>query len=501
MSEPLTSHEIEDVLSSIRRLVSEDLRPGGRAAAGAAPAAPISPTVPVAPQPDAGKLLLTPSLRVVAGEAAPEPEPVLEAAAPAPVGTDAPPAPADEVYDDQGLDEGDSGLKALLDTVAPAEARVESDPVSPWDATEDEVLWSAPGTTDDTMTEDLVEAPAADPPREAAGSWTLQDVPAVDWAQEETDWVEPDPVAFVAHPRKASLADDPLARAWADRAEAEVHAELHGAAPVQPPKPEATEPPRSKAASAPTPEPGLFDGAETEIDEETLRDIVREIIREELAGSLGERITRNVRKLVRIEINRALTAREFDLLARAAGRTRNEKARPGARLLHFGRRSPDQAASPISASSAWRRSDSSRLRATLVRTPFETNSIRPLTTRSFGSMPAQDSTSRPSRDRAQRAIWSGPLPYFLSSAMASSRAARTTAANSLRARWPCSKLNAVLSIESSITKSLVVILSFPACCACNDLITIRGLPVCNNTIASGAWLKTEATKSCGRNRA
>lgn len=312
MSEPLTSHEIEDVLSSIRRLVSEDLRPGGRAAAGAAPAAPISPTVPVAPQPDAGKLLLTPSLRVVAGEAAPEPEPVLEAAAPAPVGTDAPPAPADEVYDDQGLDEGDSGLKALLDTVAPAEARVESDPVSPWDATEDEVLWSAPGTTDDTMTEDLVEAPAADPPREAAGSWTLQDVPAVDWAQEETDWVEPDPVAFVAHPRKASLADDPLARAWADRAEAEVHAELHGAAPVQPPKPEAAEPPRSKAASAPTPEPGLFDGAETEIDEETLRDIVREIIREELAGSLGERITRNVRKLVRIEINRALTAREFE---------------------------------------------------------------------------------------------------------------------------------------------------------------------------------------------
>jgi hypothetical protein len=31
-----------------------------------------------------------------------------------------------------------------------------------------------------------------------------------------------------------------------------------------------------------------------------------------LAGALGERITRNVRKLVRVEINRALTAREFE---------------------------------------------------------------------------------------------------------------------------------------------------------------------------------------------
>ena len=36
------------------------------------------------------------------------------------------------------------------------------------------------------------------------------------------------------------------------------------------------------------------------------------LIREELSGTLGERITRNVRKLVRAEINRALTARDFD---------------------------------------------------------------------------------------------------------------------------------------------------------------------------------------------
>ncbi len=41
-------------------------------------------------------------------------------------------------------------------------------------------------------------------------------------------------------------------------------------------------------------------------------DLVAEIVREELTGDLGERITRNVRKLVRREIHRALLTREFE---------------------------------------------------------------------------------------------------------------------------------------------------------------------------------------------
>ncbi|NIZ61357.1 hypothetical protein DL239_10260 [Sedimentitalea sp. CY04] len=45
---------------------------------------------------------------------------------------------------------------------------------------------------------------------------------------------------------------------------------------------------------------------ETVMDEETLRELVTDIVREELQGALGERITRNVRKLVRREIHRAL---------------------------------------------------------------------------------------------------------------------------------------------------------------------------------------------------
>ena len=48
------------------------------------------------------------------------------------------------------------------------------------------------------------------------------------------------------------------------------------------------------------------------LDEEALRDLVTEIVRAELQGALGERITRNVRKLVRREIHRALTAQDLE---------------------------------------------------------------------------------------------------------------------------------------------------------------------------------------------
>jgi len=51
---------------------------------------------------------------------------------------------------------------------------------------------------------------------------------------------------------------------------------------------------------------------ESILDEETLRDLVSEMVREELQGELGDRITRNVRKLVRREIQRALASREFE---------------------------------------------------------------------------------------------------------------------------------------------------------------------------------------------
>lgn len=48
------------------------------------------------------------------------------------------------------------------------------------------------------------------------------------------------------------------------------------------------------------------------LEEAALRELVAEIVREELQGGLGERITRNVRKLVRAEIQRAFAARDLD---------------------------------------------------------------------------------------------------------------------------------------------------------------------------------------------
>lgn len=52
-------------------------------------------------------------------------------------------------------------------------------------------------------------------------------------------------------------------------------------------------------------------GEENFLDEESLRELVAEIVRSELQGALGERITRNVRKLVRREIHRALSAQDL----------------------------------------------------------------------------------------------------------------------------------------------------------------------------------------------
>ena len=48
-----------------------------------------------------------------------------------------------------------------------------------------------------------------------------------------------------------------------------------------------------------------------QVDEATLKRIVGEVLREELQGQMGERITRNVRKLVRREIHNILTTQEF----------------------------------------------------------------------------------------------------------------------------------------------------------------------------------------------
>ena len=55
-----------------------------------------------------------------------------------------------------------------------------------------------------------------------------------------------------------------------------------------------------------------FADDEAMLDEEALRQMVSDLVREELQGVLGERITRNVRRLVRREIQRAMALRDLE---------------------------------------------------------------------------------------------------------------------------------------------------------------------------------------------
>lgn len=70
-------------------------------------------------------------------------------------------------------------------------------------------------------------------------------------------------------------------------------------------------PPPFQIAQHRLPTPELYDRL-APIDEEVLHELVRELLTEELQGPFGERITRNIRKLVRAEIGKALAARDLE---------------------------------------------------------------------------------------------------------------------------------------------------------------------------------------------
>ena len=304
MSEPMSNHEIEDVLSSIRRLVSEDLRPTPKADS-AATSAPSKPT----PNAGSAKLLLTPSLRVIEEPTAVEHNHAQD---------DRKDLPAYEMPEEQLADQSHAAFSASVGDLA-ASSNTETDEVQDVIAR----LGAAVGENDEEW-----ESPVGDPPAwdevalsdsqsaagsqsrlhfrpteadsldsgpefleyEAASNFDGQDFGSstaadVDYAE---DLAEAEVEPAVETRRFVSPPDDD----WAAAAEAEVRAELEQEV-------------EETTAS-------MFTGSEFTFDEEVLRDLVRDIIREELAGTLGERITRNVRKLVRAEIARALAVREFE---------------------------------------------------------------------------------------------------------------------------------------------------------------------------------------------
>lgn len=308
---PLSSEEIEDVVSSVRRLVSNEQRPRT-----------LSRDL------NAERLLLTPALRVVAETSPLAPlvldAPVVEAAEEAvaeagaeaegamqvqaavpPQGlpeTDAPAAPAaaqeaPPVQAPVFAPEPDAGVSDLsggvgdagsLDVSVAAEAE--------W---EDEI-WAEPGSVslgEAALAADEAEllpsAPGPDHPGETAPGVTAPGVTGDDAvpAARERDgsaWVEDEPITFI-----------PLRRRAGSLSEADAPAEKVAVS--------------GTAALPSAPEYLDEDGTPLAVlDEAALQEIVRQTLRTELQGELGERITRNVRKLVRAEINRALMARDLD---------------------------------------------------------------------------------------------------------------------------------------------------------------------------------------------
>lgn len=221
MSEPLSSYEIEDVLSSIRRLVSEGRRPGAKAAA------------PSAAEP----LLLTPALRVVTAEAPARPAPpvmMLVSSRPEPQ-----PAPVEEA----------PAAAPVAQVTLPAD--LADDETEEWS----DVAWQA---------------------HMAEETRAIADASAVAAA----------PFRHGAHPADALPGVDPalVAQVEAQIVDTITRGETLVAGPAR---------------------LGLVDHA-------LLQDMVRELIRDELRGPLGARITRNLRKMVRAEINRAISIRGSD---------------------------------------------------------------------------------------------------------------------------------------------------------------------------------------------
>ncbi|SEQ35328.1 hypothetical protein [Thalassovita taeanensis] len=294
MSDPVTNVEIEDVLSSIRRLVSEDARPRV-----------LTPKAP-------SRLVLTPALRVADAptpvqdtedHGAPSQPDVTEPAqvedVPAEAAFFAHVQPSVEpVSDAPHLDEAaaeeaehDDDSLTLEDRIAELEAVVagQDDQWEPDGEGNDDYAGGAVGSLQ--WEDHLPEEDEAEDVEE----WTEAQKDAV----EEAEFVEDAPSDSstpLTDWDEDALAEPPLMQDT--RAQPEVDAELEVDDGLDSDPPEA--------------DLGLLASDDTILDEESLRELVADIVRQELQGVLGERITRNVRKLVRREIHRALTSQELE---------------------------------------------------------------------------------------------------------------------------------------------------------------------------------------------
>lgn len=301
MAGPLSSEEIEDVVSSVRRLVSNEQssRRLSRDLGGE-------------------KLLLTPALRVVS-----ETSPLA-------------PLILDTQVDDPAVE---TDKEILTDSLA---AALDDDAVDLIEAEWEDELWSGSDVVSLGEVALIAEEAEVLPPPHEESEDVVADADARPEPEADVgrDRVKSEPIPFVPLRRPTEeVTDQPVAVASPDTdvdptagpdnvvqpgqpEDEEAQIEMVPSEDADDPLFDRTNPANEAEPQLAPPNPPVHSTA-TEIvdadgtplavlDEAALQEIVRQMIREELQGDLGERITRNVRKLVRAEINRALMARDLD---------------------------------------------------------------------------------------------------------------------------------------------------------------------------------------------
>lgn len=289
MAETRANIDMEDVLSSIRRLVSEE------------PPRPRRPDV----------LVLTPALRVVEGSAPPRPapQPSYDAEQGWPAGLPfreslqaSPVRLADFALPETDLrSSGQAASEAAYFQHAPT-SRAKAPAAAPETASEipmpDEAeiaaFFSSRSRSEISLEERIADLQAAIAQTgaefEPDGSEAPERLdPAImrrsdeDYRASATNGADPVP---------------PEARFTAARHQPRIEEAVEVTGPSA----------RRETRSQPAPEAQY---EEALIDEDSLREIVADLVRQELRGELGERITRNVRSLIRRELNRALALRDL----------------------------------------------------------------------------------------------------------------------------------------------------------------------------------------------
>jgi hypothetical protein len=361
MSGSMSKSEIEDVLSSIRRLVTEEQLQQQRPAARSSdklvltPALRIDPALSDVRQPPQAAEPLSPVAEQkvdLAASAAHQAAAALEAALMGhrddwePEGTEpvpslrssidwdfpdgddaaemtgpASPAPAVEDFADHRPILAEPPIPAeppaLAEPPIPAEAPALAEPPVPAEAPaamavdsapEDDIYWDdylAVHRSTPLLAAEQAESwhpvpdPVAEPPAGLSGSSGIADAPP-GLAAAET-WPEPAPEAEglpQTVPPLPAEALDASGQGDGDQPAALPSGQSAGADVLgRPPDDGPTGAAMQDAA------PGT--------DDALLRDLIRDVLREELQGDLGQRITRNIRKLVRAELARALTVRDL----------------------------------------------------------------------------------------------------------------------------------------------------------------------------------------------